>query len=168
MSPFGAKTLSVPSLWSAFLHYGTVAPNGEVPVGLAFDHRVMDGAVVGYTLMEMEQALHHDIVAELRSMRGANGRLTRGATDPYRRRTRMTKQDALRLLEETLELRPHTLTGGESSREVEGWDSMSTMAFIAMADQEFGLPLPGNQVAACQTVDELLGLLGASATSRAA
>jgi len=70
MSPFGARTLEVPSLWSAFLHYGVIAPSGEVPVGLAFDHRVMDGAVVGYTLVEMEQALHHEIVAELRAMRG--------------------------------------------------------------------------------------------------
>ena len=71
MSPFGARTLQVPSLWSAFLHYGVITESGEVPVGVAFDHRVMDGAVVGYTLLEMEQALHHDIVAELRSMRPA-------------------------------------------------------------------------------------------------
>jgi hypothetical protein len=68
MSPFGAKTLEVPSLWGAFLHYGTIGTAGEVPVGLAFDHRVMDGAVVGYTLMEMEQVLHHEILAELRGM----------------------------------------------------------------------------------------------------
>lgn len=71
MSPFGARTLEVPTLWSAFLHYGTMTPSGEVPVGLAFDHRVMDGAVVGYTLLEMEQALHHNIIAELQTMRGA-------------------------------------------------------------------------------------------------
>jgi hypothetical protein len=71
MSPFGARTLAVPSLWGAFLHYGAMNEAGEVPVGVAFDHRVMDGAVVGYTLLEMEQALHHDIVAELRSMRPA-------------------------------------------------------------------------------------------------
>jgi hypothetical protein len=70
MSPFGARTLEVPSLWSAFLHYGAISASGEVPVGLVFDHRLMDGAVVGFTLLEMEQALHHDIVAELRSMRG--------------------------------------------------------------------------------------------------
>lgn len=70
MSPFGAKTLAVPTLWSTFLHYGTISDNGEVPVGVVFDHRVMDGAVVGYTLMEMEQVLHHQIVAELRSMQG--------------------------------------------------------------------------------------------------
>jgi hypothetical protein len=71
MSPFGARTLQVPSLWSAFLHYGVFTDAGEVPVGVAFDHRVMDGAVVGYTLLEMEQALHHQIVAELRTMRAA-------------------------------------------------------------------------------------------------
>lgn len=68
MSPFGAKTVHVPTIWSAFLHYGTIAETGEVSVGLVFDHRVMDGAVVGFTLMEMEQALHHDIVAELTTM----------------------------------------------------------------------------------------------------
>ncbi len=71
MSPFGARTLQVPTLWSAFLHYGVITPAGEIPVGVAFDHRVMDGAVVGYTLLEMEQALHHNIVAELRTMRTA-------------------------------------------------------------------------------------------------
>jgi hypothetical protein len=38
-------------------------------VGVVFDHRIMDGAVVGYTLMEMEQVLRHDIVAELKTMR---------------------------------------------------------------------------------------------------
>ena len=71
MSPFGARTLEVPTLWSAFLHYGPMTPSGEVAVGLAFDHRVMDGAVVGYTLLEMEQALHHNIISELQTMRSA-------------------------------------------------------------------------------------------------
>jgi hypothetical protein len=69
MSPFGARTLQVPSLWAAFLHYGAISETGDVPVGVVFDHRIMDGAVVGYTLMEMEQALHHDVVAELQTMR---------------------------------------------------------------------------------------------------
>jgi len=71
MSPFGARTLQVPSLWTALLHYGAITETGEVPVGLVFDHRVMTGAVAGFTLLEMEQILHHDIVAELRTMRGA-------------------------------------------------------------------------------------------------
>lgn len=71
MSPFGSKSLEVPSLWAALLHYGAITPQDEVPVGLAFDHRVMDGSVVGYTLLEMEQVLHHEIVAELRDMKVA-------------------------------------------------------------------------------------------------
>jgi hypothetical protein len=72
MSPFGARTLQVPTLWATFVHYGVITEAGDMPVGVAFDHRVMDGAVVGYALLEMEQALHHDIVKELRSMRAAN------------------------------------------------------------------------------------------------
>jgi acyl carrier protein len=71
----------------------------------------------------------------------------------------MTRSTALRLLEDTLQIAPNTLTGGEKLTEVEGWDSLSTIAFIAMADKDFGLALPGNRVVACRTVDELLGLL---------
>ncbi|HWG41897.1 MAG TPA: acyl carrier protein [Gemmataceae bacterium] len=80
----------------------------------------------------------------------------------------MTRQDALRLLEKTLELAPHTLTGGETLRNLENWDSLSTMMIIAMADKELGLPLPGNRVAQCQTVDELLALLANASAKRAA
>jgi hypothetical protein len=71
MSPFGAKTMAVPTIWTALLHYGVITPTGEVPVAVAFDHRVMDGALLGYTLLEMEQALHHELLAELRTMRDA-------------------------------------------------------------------------------------------------
>jgi acyl carrier protein len=80
----------------------------------------------------------------------------------------MDRQGALRLLEETLDLDPHTLTGGETLRELAGWDSLSTVAFIAMVDKEFGRPLPGARVAGCQTVDELLGLLDAAVAAPAA
>lgn len=69
MSSYGAKTLQVPSIWGALLHYGTINDSGEVPVAIAFDHRVMDGREVGFALLEMEQALRHDILEELESMR---------------------------------------------------------------------------------------------------
>jgi hypothetical protein len=71
MSPFGAKTLQVPSFWPAFLHYGTINQANEIPVGVAFDHRLMNGDIVGYTMLEMEQVLHHEILSELKSMRAA-------------------------------------------------------------------------------------------------
>jgi acyl carrier protein len=80
----------------------------------------------------------------------------------------MTRQDGLRLLEETLELPPQTLTGVETLRELAGWDSLATVMFIAMADKKLGLPLPGDRVSRCQSVDELLAVLGAPPSDRAA
>ena len=71
----------------------------------------------------------------------------------------MTRQDALRMLEETIDLKPNTLTGHEALGDLAGWDSMSTMAFIATVDKAVGLPLRGNQVVRCQTVAELLDLV---------
>jgi acyl carrier protein len=58
-----------------------------------------------------------------------------------------------------LDLPAGTLTGSEKLQEIEGWDSLSTVAYILMVDKEFGLPLSGSRVAQCQTVEELLGLL---------
>jgi len=60
------------------------------------------------------------------------------------------------------------LTGGEKLRDLEGWDSLSTMAVIARVDKELGLPLPGNRVARCQTIAELLDLLADASVNRAA
>jgi acyl carrier protein len=79
----------------------------------------------------------------------------------------MTRDKALRLLEETLDLSPGTLHGAETLKQVPGWDSLSTMAFIAMVDRELNLPLSGSQVARCKTVAELLALLDVG-SSRAA
>jgi acyl carrier protein len=80
----------------------------------------------------------------------------------------MTKQEALHWLEHTLDLAPSTLTGAERLRDVEAWDSLSTLAFIAMVDKDFGVPIPARDVARCQAVEELIHLLTAAATHRAA
>jgi len=68
MSPYGAKTTGAPCFWTSMLHYGPVSSEGEVDVGIIFDHRIMDGSVVGYTLLEMEQVLHRALLAELQAM----------------------------------------------------------------------------------------------------
>lgn len=65
MSPFGAKALLVPTLGGPVVHYGALDDAGNMPVALVVDHRVLDGAVAGFTLMEMEQALHREIHTEL-------------------------------------------------------------------------------------------------------
>ena len=80
----------------------------------------------------------------------------------------MTRQEALRALEETLEMGPNTLTGDEALKDLKNWDSLSTLMFIAMVDKKFGLPLPGGRVARCQTVSELIALLGNTAAGKAA
>jgi acyl carrier protein len=72
----------------------------------------------------------------------------------------MTRQKALRLVEETLDLEPHSLTGAEKLADLQAWDSLSTLGFIAMVDHELGLPLAGNRVKRCQTVNDLLALMG--------
>jgi acyl carrier protein len=80
----------------------------------------------------------------------------------------VTRQKALQLLEETLDLEPHTLTGAEKLAALQAWDSLSTLAFIAMVDQQLGVPLPGNRVSRCQTVNDLLGLMGQADPAEAA
>jgi acyl carrier protein len=80
----------------------------------------------------------------------------------------MTRQDALRLLEEVLELPGGSLRGGETLRGEVPWDSMSSLAFIAEVDKRFGVPVPGAAVASCKTVADLLQLLEAARARHAA
>jgi acyl carrier protein len=80
----------------------------------------------------------------------------------------MSEPDVLRLLEAMLELRPNSLTGRERLREDLPWDSMSSLAFIAEVDRQFGLRVPGARVVECKTVEDLLRLLESTQADRAA
>ena len=80
----------------------------------------------------------------------------------------MTNDERLRFVEGMLDLAPQTLSGVEKLRDLEAWDSLSTMLFIATVDKKFGVPLPGNRVTRCQTIDDLCALLGEAAGARAA
>jgi acyl carrier protein len=72
----------------------------------------------------------------------------------------MTGEDGLRFIEGMLDLAPYALTGVERLADLGAWDSLSTILFIATVDKKFGLPLSGNLVTRCQTVDDLCALLG--------
>jgi acyl carrier protein len=78
------------------------------------------------------------------------------------------KDETLRLLEEMLDLPPHTLKGSERLKDLEAWDSLSTLIFIGAVDKQHGMPLPGGRVAQCQTIDELCVLVWEAAKARAA
>jgi acyl carrier protein len=76
----------------------------------------------------------------------------------------MTGDERLRFIEGMLDMAPHTLTGTEKLRDLEAWDSLSTMLFIATVDKKFGVPLPGNRVTRChlellRIADDLLGVV---------
>jgi acyl carrier protein len=71
----------------------------------------------------------------------------------------MNREKVLALLERTLDATPQSLTGAERLADLEGWDSLSTVAFIAEADRNLGVVLSGSRVAACRTVGDLVNLL---------
>ncbi len=71
----------------------------------------------------------------------------------------MTKSAFLRKLEEIVELNPGSLKGGEKLGELEGWDSLKIVEFLAFADEEFSLAIPPRAMGSCKTVQDLAGLL---------
>ncbi|MGV3616332.1 MAG: acyl carrier protein [Fimbriimonas sp.] len=72
----------------------------------------------------------------------------------------MTKAQFINEIEEILELDPGTLTGEEKLNELESWDSLAVLSFIAMADEKLGLTLSGSQIAKSETIDGLAALAG--------
>ena len=72
----------------------------------------------------------------------------------------MTKDQFLRLLEEAIEEEPGSLASSTELVDIEMWDSMAVMSFIAMADESFGMELPPGEIGKCKTVDDLVVLLG--------
>jgi hypothetical protein len=61
----GASIVYPVSPWTVFLSYGPIAENGDVDVLLAFDHRVMDGAVVSRAFVQIEDAMNGPVRAEV-------------------------------------------------------------------------------------------------------
>jgi acyl carrier protein len=72
----------------------------------------------------------------------------------------MTKEGFLRVFEQKLELDPNTLTGKEALEGAPFWDSLAAITFIALADDKCGKEITAEHLAACTTVDDLIGLLG--------
>ncbi len=70
-SGLGAESLHPLSPLTSTLNYGVIGEDGTVPVRIIYDHRVMDGATVARALALLEQALNHDIRAELLDLASA-------------------------------------------------------------------------------------------------
>jgi acyl carrier protein len=62
-------------------------------------------------------------------------------------------------MDELLDLPVGTLKGGEALEDLEDWDSVAVISFIALADSEYGAVVPPKEIAACKTVDDLAALI---------
>jgi hypothetical protein len=61
----GASVVYPVSPWTVFLSYGPIAANGDVDILFAFDHRVMDGAVVSRAFKLIEVAINGPVSEEM-------------------------------------------------------------------------------------------------------
>ena len=77
----------------------------------------------------------------------------------------MTRNEFLRELEGQMEIAPGSLNGDQVLSEVEGWDSLAAVMFIALADEKVGATVSGNQIANAKTINDLLSLLGNKLTN---
>lgn len=71
----------------------------------------------------------------------------------------MTKKELLQMLEEIVEADPDTLTGEELIEDLENWDSLAVVNFIALVDENFGITLSPEKIMNSKTVNELVSLL---------
>ena len=68
----------------------------------------------------------------------------------------MTGKDFLRSLDRLLELPRGTLKGPENLDQLEHWNSLAIITFIALADTNNRVRVSPGQLMACKTVSDLL------------
>jgi acyl carrier protein len=62
------------------------------------------------------------------------------------------------LLDEMLELDAGTLTGTERLDDLENWDSLAVISFIALVDEHFNILIESDKLSAAETAGDLLAL----------
>jgi acyl carrier protein len=72
----------------------------------------------------------------------------------------MKNKEFLGALEEALEVPEGTLKPEATLDALGCWDSMAALVFMSLADQKLQLAISAADLQKCQTVQDLLGLLG--------
>ena len=67
----------------------------------------------------------------------------------------MTKKEFLNIIEGILELDEGVLDGSEKLDELDGWDSLAVVSFIAEIDSELDITLNPNQLSNAQSIEDL-------------
>lgn len=70
----------------------------------------------------------------------------------------MTREEFLTAFHDLLEIPGAALKGDEQLGELEEWDSLAVLNFIALVDERCGIAVPPKQIVACKTVNDLYQL----------
>jgi acyl carrier protein len=70
----------------------------------------------------------------------------------------MKKESFYRELEIIVGMTVYSISGGERLEEIEGWDSMAVISFIAFADAKLGVNVTADNLIRCETVSDLEAL----------
>jgi acyl carrier protein len=70
----------------------------------------------------------------------------------------MTSKNFLSEIEQIVEAPSGSLSMDRGLVDLEGWDSMAVLGFIAMADDRLGATVSAEQLAKCGTIADLAGL----------
>lgn len=71
----------------------------------------------------------------------------------------MTIDDFIEKFAFAIEVEANELTSGTRFKELPNWDSLNTLAVIAMADADYGVAFTGSDIQQSQTVGDLMSLI---------
>jgi acyl carrier protein len=71
----------------------------------------------------------------------------------------MKQRDFLKHIDEVLDVPSGTVRGDEALSEIEGWDSLAVVGFIAVVNQHLGVTLSAKSVQQATTMPALLALI---------
>jgi acyl carrier protein len=77
----------------------------------------------------------------------------------------MNRDEFLLEMDEILDLPAGTLRGHERLEELQNWDSISLITFIALAESNNGVSISPAQIVRCSTVADLLRLAQAESSA---
>lgn len=71
----------------------------------------------------------------------------------------MINEEKIALLEELMEVDEGTLTPETLLSNIEEWDSVSFLSFMAMMDEKFGKVVTGSEIKTKETIADLMALM---------
>lgn len=71
----------------------------------------------------------------------------------------MTNEEKIAILEELMEVDEGTLNPETLLSNIEEWDSVSFLSFMAMMDEKFGKTVTGSKIKTKETVGDLMAMM---------